>query len=322
MDYYSVITDNDNSILHPAAECVFLPSVIHDFYYYEDTVSGTPFVQPLKMVSGRESFSLAEDEVIINQSFFHALKQKDNKPPEYLYLTMHWEDETEVSLWKLRIVGVCQDLQKNKAVYKDDMLNWFGVNVYLNRNILQSMQVEKFSQIRYMSTVVSNEPITIISMANELQQSVEGVALAQREANRIVRTETRSKGVVSLLMFILLSINLYSSFSNVLQTRNYEIGVRRAVGASRKKIMQQFLYEALLVLGLDTVLSAVFVLDTMLLYKAYYIWNLGQNWIMYISKSSWLIFGICSMVLAISFSLIFGYKASLIEIVDYLKKES
>ncbi len=43
---------------------------------------------------------------------------------------------------------------------------------------------------------------------------------------------------------------------------------------------------------------------------------------MYISKSSWLIFGICSMVLAISFSLIFGYKASLIEIVDYLKKES
>ncbi len=322
LDYYSFTTETDNSSLHPAAECVFIPSDIKDFYYYEDTISGIPFVQPLQMVSGRKTFSLEENEVIINQSFYQALMQKEDKPPEYLYLTIHWKDETGAYFWKLKIVGVCQDLLTNTVVYKDNVISWFGVNLYLSRDVLQKMEIEKIPQIRYMSTIVSNDPVTVISIANNLQQTVEGVALAQREANRIMRTETKSKGVTAILMFILLSINLYSSFSNVLQTRNYEIGVRRALGASQKSIMQQFLYEAFIVLGTDTILSGIIVLDGMLLYKAFYAWKSGQVWMIYIDKSSWYIFCVSSLILIVSFSLIFGYKATTIEIVDYLKKDS
>ena len=122
-------------------------------------------------------------------------------------------------------------------------------------------------------------------------------------------------------MLVLLAINLYSSFSNVLETRNFEIGVKRAVGASKWSIIRQFLYEALLVLGFDAILSAALVADGLIFYKLAQKAIKSAFWVAYISPYSIAIYVISSIGLTIAFSLLFAYKATRVEIVQYLKAE-
>ena len=55
-----------------------------------------------------------------------------------------------------------------------------------------------------------------------------------------------NKYIIAAVLFVILGINLYSAFSNALNERKYEIGIKRAIGAGKKDIMMQFLTEGII----------------------------------------------------------------------------
>ena len=122
-------------------------------------------------------------------------------------------------------------------------------------------------------------------------------------------------------MLFLLGINLYSSFSNALERRKYEIGVKRAIGASGGSIMRQFLTESMLVMLVNIVASILIVVEVLVDYKLYVQLVEGAQWIDSISIHSILMFLVCSVSLTVAFCLLFAYKSTKVEIAQYLKAE-
>ena len=108
--------------------------------------------------------------------------------------------------------------------------------------------------------------------------------------------------------------------------RKFEIGVKRAIGASALSIVRQFLYESLIVMVTNIFLSVVLVADVFIVYKFLYEhtpneWGQYLKWIIYISPQSLAMFAVSSVSLTLVFSLIFAYKSTQVEIVQYLKAE-
>ena len=122
-------------------------------------------------------------------------------------------------------------------------------------------------------------------------------------------------------MLLLLGVNLYSSFSNALNERKYEIGVKRAIGASAWAIVRQFFMEGMAVMLLNILLSVLLVSNLLCLYKLYQHFALGEQWVIAVSLYSAAMFGICSVTLTLVFSMLFAYRSTQVEVVQYLKAE-
>mgnify|MGYP002869020339 FL=1 len=141
-----------------------------------------------------------------------------------------------------------------------------------------------------------------------------------------MKTENRLKALICGAMLIILGINLYSCFANALNERRFEIGVKRALGASAGSIVKQFLYESLCVMAVNILVSVALVADIFIVYKFIYERTpneYGQyfQWTIYISPHSIAMFAVCTITLTVVFSLIFAYKSTQVRIADQLKAE-
>ena len=153
-----------------------------------------------------------------------------------------------------------------------------------------------------------------------------GVFRAQDLANETMKTENRTKALVCGAMLLILGINLYSCFENALSDRRFEIGVKRALGASAGSIVLQFLYESLCVMLVCILLSAALVTDLLVVYK-YVVEHTPDafgrtfGWTVYVSPYSLAMFAVCVAALTVVFSLIFAYRSTRVRIADQLKAE-
>lgn len=177
-------------------------------------------------------------------------------------------------------------------------------------------------------TFYTDQPEEITQLVNSFfsYNPAESVCRAQETALQTIRTEKRTKAFLCCALLLLLGINLYSSFSNALQSRKFEIGVKRALGASAFSVVRQFLYESLLVLLADIALAVVLVMDAFLVYKVIYEarpdrFGEYHQWVIYISPYSLAMFAVCSAVLTLVFSLIFAFQSTQVEVIEYLKAE-
>lgn len=141
-----------------------------------------------------------------------------------------------------------------------------------------------------------------------------------------MRQGSRVKAIIAGALFLLLGINLYSCFTNALNNRKFEIGVKRAIGASAWEIVRQFLYESILIMIANILLSIGLVANIATVYK-YLQENIltGSNqyevFTIYFSPHSIAMFLVCSVGLTLIFSLVFAYKSTQVQVVDYLKAE-
>lgn len=177
-------------------------------------------------------------------------------------------------------------------------------------------------------TFVTDSPEQVTQLVNSMfsYSPAQAVYEDQDRATEVMRTEKGTKAMIGCVLLALLSINLYSSFSNALNDRKFEIGVKRAMGASAFSIVRQFLYESMIVMLADILLAVVVVMDGLLVYKVIYEatpdeWGMYHDWIIYISPYSIAMFVVCSVAMTVVFSLIFAYKSTQVEIVEYLKAE-
>ena len=172
--------------------------------------------------------------------------------------------------------------------------------------------------------VYSETPEKVAALTKSMNYtSAYSVYEAQNEAMKEIQAQAGNKAIIACALLVLLGINLYSSFSNAMNERKYEIGVKRAVGASAWSIVRQFLYESLLVMLANVAISIALVVNVGVLYKIFMEWQSGflDTYVLYLTPHSMVIFGACAVTLTVVFSLIFAYKSTQVEIVQYLKAE-
>lgn len=135
-----------------------------------------------------------------------------------------------------------------------------------------------------------------------------------------IRSAIGQRSLMLCFFYVILAVNLYGSFRNALNDRKFEIGVKRAIGASKANIAAQFTAEGLIVIVGNLLLSVYLVLTGFLVYKTI----LKAQGIIYTITLGWSALAgyiICCLALALLFSLIFAWQTSKVNVIDNLRAE-
>lgn len=282
----------------------------------------------VKWLNGQtgEEVYLKGNEAILDLATFRALGISEDDPT----YTFHIAGKKR----ELKIVGVADygdsvlATMNDRVAYDPD----YQARLFISSELLTDSELEQYFPGR-IAVFYTAEPEKLDALAEEL-----GIKLyanhayyrAQDDALEKIQTQKGTKGIIVCALVLLLGVNLYSSFSNALNERKFEIGVKRAIGASSFSIVRQFLYESILVMAVNIFLSIAIVVDLGL------VWKLvmerlyaGQeifvdkywDFILYLSPHSIAMFAVSTVTLTVVFSLIFAYKSTQVEIVQYLKAE-
>lgn len=280
-------------------------------------------------LDGKEhkNVTLAKDEALLPEQLYYALGLDEMENPEYTFQFEGSGSENTggIGTMTLRIVG----LLKDDYPLIDQLTGEVDRTNYINRILISQRSMPAIEDISLWNRKVfiyTESPEVIAQLAETLGYIPHSVYAQQNEALAQMRYQMGSKAVIAAALLLLLGINLYSCYSNVLNDRKFEIGVKRAVGASAWSIVRQFVYESLMVVLANIAVSVALVGNIFIVYKFIYEHipdeqgNFHQ-WTVYISSYSVAMFLVCAGALTVVFSLIFAYKSTKVEIVKYLKAE-
>jgi hypothetical protein len=296
--------------------------------------------QEIVWLDGKDhkDFVLEKDEVIVTEALYRMLQMNQQQEPVFQLNLTYGPTIT------LRVVGytkeyTCEMWEKERledAVYAD--INLFRLmlsNKFIDFAQLQNdeyygeeygLQFDPQLFFLYLQ-VYSDTPEAVVSLIETMGGiQYEFLYEQQNEALDAIRPQKQIKAIITCALLLILGINLYSCFTNALNDRKFEIGVKRAVGASAFSIVRQFLYESMIVMLANILLSISLVADVTIVYK-YIVEHTPDetgaypDFILYISPYSAAMFGICALSLTVVFSLIFAYKSTRVEIAQYLKAE-
>lgn len=176
----------------------------------------------------------------------------------------------------------------------------------------------------------SDQPENVQTLIKSMEPDIpiDSIYETQNKALEKIRTEKGTKAIIAALLAVILGINLYSCFENALNDRKFEIGVKRAMGASGFSIIRQFFYESMIVMTLNTMISVALVANFGIVMKYFEEAKIAlegtsdaKSFVLYITPYSIGMFAACAVVLTVVFSFVFAYKTTQVQIVDYLKAE-
>lgn len=277
-------------------------------------------------------FFLDADEVILSEKVYFALHLDEESDPVF---NLHSDEGIKLAL---RVAGYTKS---EEVIDYTDINSWQSTPpMILSTKLINAVGLLKPGEWapdrwqtfgrgiidqRYV-VVHSDNPEAVVQLAQTMNLSTESVYEQQEAALAQIRTEKGNKAIIACALLLLLGINLYSSFTNALSERKFEIGVKRAIGASAWNIVLQFLYESIIVMLANILVAVAVVADVFIVYKYIYErtpdeWGNFNDFILYISPHSVAMFALCAVTLTIVFSIIFAYKSTRVEIVQYLKAE-
>ena len=319
-----------------------LAFMLPDHSWPEDVESLTGFGGRSQIVwldgQAHSDFTLEKDEVIVTEALYRLLEMDQQENPVFnlnlqygqkipLKVVGYSKDFTS-EMWQAMQIedafsadaGMCLLLLSNKFIEYAQLDNedYYGegwTNQYRPR--LNGIYLQVYSET----------PEAVVSLLETMGlRNYVSIYQRQDEALDAIRPQKQIKAIITCALLLILGINLYSCFTNALNDRKFEIGVKRAVGASAFSIVRQFLYESMIVMLANILLSISLVADVAVIYK-YIVEHTPDetgaypDFILYISPYSAAMFGICALSLTVVFSLIFAYKSTRVEIVQYLKAE-
>lgn len=320
MKYYTILEDYCNIFPYLAnsqvnSNLMFLPSYVPRIY---DNLTATNLME-LEVEwfdrKQRSGIILDRDEAIIDKSLYEALGL--NKE-EFFKIPIKNKDRSIEAFLEVKVVGTVES--DNDTLYLENNQLTGRPLICLSQQVLSELDINNLSLQRRIMFITEN-PEVVYNTATGLGFSSFSMYREQSKALEEIRAQKSTKATIAVALLILLGINLYSSFSNALNERKFEIGVKRAIGASKISIVQQFLLEGFTVMVLNIMFSIVLVSNIFILYKYIHEKMGGDTWIIYISKYSVGMFLVCSITLTVVFSLIFAIKSTEVEVVQYLKAE-
>lgn len=310
------------------------PRQISVFYlsgYVWEFIRHTGEKYDLQWIDGREydGVDLHPGEAVLDLATFYALGLNEMEEPVYTFRFPSGKDdylETTV-----KIVGTV-DLGGSFFEETTDGLEY---NNNYSPMLLLPMIGMTYKDIaglhpgRY-AVFYSENPEKIYQLATDIGFELalsDSVYRWQDAVRETIMTRKSTKALITCAMLLILGINLYSSFSNALSERKFEIGVKRAIGASSFAIVRQFLYESMIVMVVNILISVALVVDVGLIFRLVMQSTAGPNnpfyytYTLYLSPHSIGMFLTCSLTLTVVFSLIFAYKSTQVQVIDYLKAE-
>ena len=314
------------------------------FYYYvmqteelmhysnqEDSVIATVFFFPKGPVGlyqdSRGTFEYIEhvseeavistpQDIIIDQHFYE-LFAPDTETALTLTLPMPSNDGTQ-AFQEFVVKGVVATSKTKGAMEFESGFTTHYVSVYLSQDNLEEIQPDYLEKKIYIRT---DYPAEVIRLCKSLNLIHSASYEQQENAKKEIQNQVYLKGITAIILFVLLGINLYSSFNNALKERLFEIGVKRAIGAEKKDIIVQFFSEGMIIMIANIVISAFVVMNLAVGYKFVQRVFMLNQWTIYLSPYSMLLFSISVLLLSFSFSLIFAFQSTQVEIVKHLKSE-
>jgi len=293
-------------------------------------------------LDGKEhpNYDLKSGEILMDEQLYYALgiDKKENTIELTLWKSSNRPVDKDASMIRktFTVVGTlpsswAPEIQTGDMENTGEPIAWIEGTGKPNMVLaLEDMNPALFPDGHWRRTVVfyTGAPELVTAMLSKMDSSlnVNAVYASQNEAMKVIQTEKGTKALVAGILLLLLGINLYSSFDNALNDRKFEVGVKRAVGASAFSIVRQFFYEGLLVMVVDILLSVAIVADLAVVYK--FIrdtipdeYGYMEHYVLHITPYSIAVFLVCALVLTVVFSLVFAYKSTQVQIVDYLKAE-
>lgn len=277
--------------------------------------------EPVAPIYGCTEMCLHGNEAIVNEKFYRALGSPQNFPFA-IDVPFYWADGSFTS-FHLSVVGVCQDTIFEAEDFRSDAQGIMHgpAYIYTTLSVLGEHTGADIALPTYTAWLCSNQPQKIVGFANKLDLTVAAACTAQSEATSEIRAQKATKAVLSIGLLLLLGVNLYSSFANALAERKFEIGVKRAIGASAWSIVFQFLTEGILVMVANLLISIGVSADVMIGFKIYLHFAKGTQWTPILSGYSISMFLTCAITLTLVFSLIFAYHSTKVVIAKYLRAE-
>jgi hypothetical protein len=301
LDYYS---DEDQLV---NVEIYFIPH--EHFGFYIDGAEQFGFIESL---SGKPGLS-EPGEVLINEYFYNLLDPDPGRNPT---VVLPLPDKNKgTRLKEFRVAGVVSNPHKNVSLSVNGV---HYVKVYASIDLIKECNFDYLEKRILINTDHFKE---VVSFCRNLGVDVYSSYEYHLEAMEEIKNRLFLKGITAFILFLLLGINLYSSFNNALKERHFEIGVKRALGAGEKDILNQFFFEGIIVMLVNIVLSVFIVLNLSVFYKLIQRVIFSNQWTIYITLHSIILFIASVLFLSFSFSLIFAYQSTRVEIVKHLKSE-
>ncbi len=276
--------------------------------------------------------SLGADGMLLCEDIFYALGLDELEIPYYT-LRFNGDSADSTFLVTLRVVGLLQDeihlkQGRKEGVFDSEANEHYHPRAVASMDSFDGMMLpqQTLRNQSYKLVTYTDSPEEVCQLIESMGCYANSVDAQQKEAMKQIQIEKGNKAIISCAMLLLLGINLYSSFTNALNDRKFEIGVKRAIGASAWSIVRQFLYESVLVMLINILISIFLTTAGAIVYKYIYScspkeWFEPWEWTVYISPHSVAMFAVCAVALTIAFSLIFAYKSTRVEIIRYLKAE-
>lgn len=317
-------------------QCVFIPSHVWGLYVIE---SGDVQPLPVQWLDGqeRDNVYLGSHQMLMERHLYELLELDKIETPIYELILgdRFCKSETELNenrtvCIRMEVVGLVetvseQNMQQNITLGYNKNPTFVLPMSLLGElpDEIQEMWVEGY---QWHDVYYTDVPEVACGAADGMDISYSSVYRMHNQATEAIRNANSTKAIIAAALFVILGISLYSCFSNALNDRKFEIGVKRAIGASGGSIIRQFLMESLIVMGADILVSVSLVLNLAAIFKflTTRIPALAEKfhpWIIYLSPYSMGMFALCALGLTVGFSLIFAYKSTQVQIVDYLKAE-
>lgn len=278
------------------------------------------YARKIDLIKGRTSFSLNGNEAIINKSLYEVVGAKQEIPFD---LNVQLRTlEGNVYHICVSVVGVCEDGNYAGEIFVNERGNLQGTgNVYVNQNTISDIDPSNFASYEYHTVYITDEPEQVADSISSVGLVGVSVAKAQNEARKEIQIQKQTKAIVLIMLMIILGVNMFGSMTNVISKRQYEIGIKRAIGVCAKDIVLQFFLESLTVMLIDMVASVLLVVMLATGYKLFLFVSTGKILTIYLTTYSVLMFLVACVAILLIFSIFHAYKATQVEIVSQLKSE-
>lgn len=130
-----------------------------------------------------------------------------------------------------------------------------------------------------------------------------------------------TKRLVGILVFVLLFMNLSASFTNALKDRRYEIALRRSLGASPWRILQEFFLESAIVNFSAFLLSMILVTAIWYGYRLIVYFRSGLRYTVFLTEGDILVYVLMFLSILIFSGIQFAFQAMQTNIVQALQGE-
>ena len=300
-----------------------VPSVTWDIF----VPHGIPENVAVSWLDGRQGngISLSKGEILISRQAYDILFAGETGDP-VLPVCVEVQDGG-VRWLDCRVVGTLDAPDFfSKGLSVSDVNASMHITVFMSQSTVDEMAGGAMPEMAARWAVYNaKKPAVVVKAAEQLGMTCNSIQELKSNALKEMQIAAQAKMIVVLLLFVLLGINLYGGFSNALDRRRFEVGVKRAIGASKWDIIGQFLWESLLLMACNILAALMLVINGLLIYK--YIWEMGQDfspyhkWTIYMNGTSILMFAVVTAGLTLLFSIVFAVKATQVQVVDHLKAE-